>query len=292
MWACCDVDTSYCFNLEVYTGKRGDAPEVGQAMRVVLQMTEPLANSGRGVSGDNFFSSHLLANALLARQLTYCGTVRKNKNFLPPVLTDNHQREVLSSRFAFLQSTTLVSYIPKKGKNVVLQSTQHHNADVHVEREDRKPEIILHYNRTKDAVDTMDKLIRTYSVQQKSRRWPMILFQNFVDIAAYNAFVVYLTINSAYNQGKTLRRRLFLEELGVTLVTPAVIARQPIEVPAAIPAPTMALLDQANVEGPRKRVRCIRCPRAEDRKTRDKCSSCQKPVCVVHSLTVCSPQCD
>jgi len=65
---------------------------------------------------------------------------------------------------------TLISYIPKRGKNVILMSTKHKNGEVHDEREDKKQEIILHYNRTKGAVDNVDKFITTYSCQRKARR--------------------------------------------------------------------------------------------------------------------------
>lgn len=105
---------------------------------------------------DNFFTSLTLANALLTRQLTYCGTVRRNRRFLPPALLDTKQRNINSSSFAFLGDKTLVSYIPKRGKNVLLLSTQHHSEEVHDEREDKKPEIILYYNRTKGAVDSVN----------------------------------------------------------------------------------------------------------------------------------------
>jgi len=81
-------------------------------------------------------------------------------------------------------------------------SIQHHNAEIHDEREDKKPEIILHYNGAKGAMDTVDKLVRTYTCQRKFRRWPMIFFQNFLDIAALNAAVVFFSVNSDFDKGK------------------------------------------------------------------------------------------
>ena len=35
----------------------------------------------------------------------------------------------------FLDGKTLASYIPKRGKNVIQMSMQHHNGEVHDERE-------------------------------------------------------------------------------------------------------------------------------------------------------------
>ena len=49
----------------------------------------------------------------------------------------------------------MVSYAPSRGKTVVIWSTMHHTATT--EGED-KPEIVLHYKKTKSGVDNMDHL--------------------------------------------------------------------------------------------------------------------------------------
>ena len=144
VWVCCDVDTSYVCNLELYTGKQGRMPEIDQATSVVLRMIEPWTGSSRGCTGDNFFTSLTLADARLTRKMTYCGTVRKNRRFLPPALLDTKQRPINSNLFGFLNEKTLASYIPKRGKNVILMFTQHHNFEVCEDRADKKPEIILY----------------------------------------------------------------------------------------------------------------------------------------------------
>ena len=190
IWACCDVGTGYLSNMEVYTGKIGQTPEIGQSTRVVLEMTSHLQGSGRGITADNFFTSLSLVETLLFRKLTFCGTVRRNKRFIPPIILDIFGKDVFQSTFAFREKMTIVSYIPKQRKNVILLSSQHYDSQVS-ERPDKKPSIILHYNASKGAVDSLDKSVRTYSCQRKSRRWPMILFQNILDIAAFNAFVIF-----------------------------------------------------------------------------------------------------
>lgn len=290
VWACADVKTSYVSNLELYTGRQGRGPEVGQPTRVVLQMTSPIAGSGRGCTGDNFFSSLTLTQSLLTQKITYCGTVRKNRRFLPPAILETKGREVKSSVFAFTEDITLVSYIPKKQKNVILMSSQHHNNEVHEAREDRKPEIILHYNKTKGAVDTADQLIRTYSCQRKSRRWPMIFFQHLVDTAALNSSVIFFSLHPNYNTGKPQRRRLFLEQLAKNLIAPAIAARRPAAPPRVIDVPARVYRDDAN--NPRKRKRCDRCPRASDKKTTETCSACNKAICKQHLRIVCDPSCE
>ncbi|KAJ4944911.1 hypothetical protein JOQ06_013450, partial [Pogonophryne albipinna] len=65
-------------------------------------------------------------------------------------------RAILSSTFAFTKTHTLVSYIPRRGRNVLLLSTKHRSPDVSNEMK-RKPVIIKDYNRCKGGVDNLDK---------------------------------------------------------------------------------------------------------------------------------------
>lgn len=244
--------------------------------------------SGRGCTADNFFTSYDLAKSLLNRQLTFCGTVKKNRRFLPAAVLDARSRPVLSSKFAFHDDMTLVSYVPKKNKNVILLSTQHHNAVVHEDRQDKKPEMILHYNRTKGAVDTLDKLLRTYSCQRKSRRWPQVFFGHLVDTAAYNSFVIFLFCFPDFMKRKSHRRRLYLEKLALELMAGQTRRRRVVEPDAMnVPPPPAA----GHPQRPRKRVRCDSCPREQDRKTMERCSACGKAVCKEHFRVVCSPRC-
>ena len=93
-------------------------------------------------------------------------------------------REVFSSKFAFTPTATLVSYIPKKNRNMVLLSTRHAEADVS-DREDKKPVIVLDYNRNKGGVDNLDKVIGTYSCRWMTARCPLVV-----------AFVIWREIHS------------------------------------------------------------------------------------------------
>ena len=100
-WVLADVASSYCCAFDVYTGKTGDLAEVGQGQRVVLQLTEIYYNSGRNTTADNFFSSYSLVSQLLSKKLTYVGTVRKNKKFLPLEFQTHCSRPMGSSVFGF-----------------------------------------------------------------------------------------------------------------------------------------------------------------------------------------------
>ena len=97
------------------------------------------------------------------------GTIRKNRTDIPKELLPSRARPEMSSIFCFDNQLTLTSYVPKKGKAVILLSSMHH--DDTVDAEDRqKPEIIQHYNKTKSGVDNLDHLVGLYSVKRKGSK--------------------------------------------------------------------------------------------------------------------------
>lgn len=53
--------------------------------------------------------------------------------------------------------------------------------------------IVSYYNSKKAGVDSFDKNIKHYTTRRKSRRWPLTLFLNCLDIASYNAYLTYVT---------------------------------------------------------------------------------------------------
>ena len=88
-----------------------------------------------------------------------------------------------------------------------------HLSDITFGKEPKKlPEVINFYNMTKGGVDCADQMIETYSSKFATRRWPIALFCNLLDIAALNAYVLFekLKMDGA---GKE-KRPLFTKRLG------------------------------------------------------------------------------
>lgn len=180
VFAMVDAKTFYVLNLEVYVGKQPEGPfqQSNKPEDIVLRLVEPLKNSRRNITFDNWFSSYPLVTKLLKNYgLTSVGTLRKNKREIPSELLNTKNREERSCKFAFQKDVSLVSYVPKKGKNVIVISTLHHSNTIDEASGDlRKPEHIMFYNSTKAGVDVVDELSGTYSVSRNSRRWPLTLF--------------------------------------------------------------------------------------------------------------------
>ena len=218
LWILCDSSTSYALNVQVYTGRRdGEQVERNQGQRIVHDLVEVIRGTGRNVTVDNFFTSVTLARQLQAKKLSLVGTMRSNKREIPPEFLASKDRPVYSSIFGHQNQLTLVSYVPKKNKAVIVLSSMHTDAGIS-DRPDKKPEIIMWYNQTKGGVDTLDQMVSTYSTKRMTRRWPMVIFYDMLDICAVNSFVLWTAINPNWHQHNLHRRRLFLKEMGQELV--------------------------------------------------------------------------
>nr|CAH7754017.1 unnamed protein product [Callosobruchus chinensis] len=101
---------------------------------------------------------------------------------------------------------TLVSFIPRPSKSVILISSMHHCEST--DEETGKPEIIAFYKSTEGGVDSLDKNRRT-------QRWPMALFFMLLD-GTINAYV----LHSSYKNSPNMEREDFLKKLARSLVLP------------------------------------------------------------------------
>ncbi|XP_049441552.1 piggyBac transposable element-derived protein 4-like [Epinephelus fuscoguttatus] len=192
-------------------------------------------------------------------------------------------------------------------------STLHKDAAVS-NREDKKPHIILDYNKNKGGVDNLDKVTAVYSCKRMTARWPLVVFYNILDVTAYNSFVLWTEINPTWYPGKPQKRRLFLEVLGRELVEPLIKRRQVLPrtpasasvvlavqrrvsstsagaSPSPSPSPTKAArpspIKAPSPSPSAKRKRCRFCPSKKDNKTTITCQKCCVHICKKHTITLC-----
>lgn len=184
---------------------------------------------------------------------------------------------------------TLVSYVPKKGKNVLLLSTMHNNADIDVESDNLcRPEIISFYNMTKGGVDVVDKLKMEYSVSRNSRRWPLTVFFTLLNIAGINSQIIYKN-----NTNIIMARRKFLKIIARDLVLPFVQYRLQTCDTLSIELKTLMTnfvgVTSKKIEDTNNdRGKCFYCPKYKNRKTKVRCAKCHKLICGEHKITVCT----
>uniref|UniRef100_UPI00358EDC05 piggyBac transposable element-derived protein 4-like n=1 Tax=Myxine glutinosa TaxID=7769 RepID=UPI00358EDC05 len=295
----CDSKTYYAVNGIPYTGKQpGQETQRNVGFHIVQQLCSQLRGTGRNITMDNYFTSVPLAEALIEKGLSLVGTLRLNKKDIPDHMKPSKNRELFSAEFGFKQDITMVSYVPRKGKAVVLLSTMHHDKSVQEESKKKKPDIITYYNSTKGGVDLMDKMVRTYSCKRQTRRWPMVMWYNVMDVAHLNAYVLFTSQHPEFHPGANYKRRLFLKELVQEMVTPHMRSR--LQENSKLQKTIVASIDicmeilgqQSQIasrqeQGPQKRKRCCYCPSKIDRKISMTCKKCEKHVCKEHSCVVC-----
>lgn len=230
IYALVDSRTFYTLNMEVYCGKQPAGPYASDndAASVVKRLIRPIDGSGRNLTTDNYYTSVPLANDLFVNhKITTVGTIRKNKPQLPVVFKDVKQRPVNSSMFGFKtppNHTLLVSYVPKKSKNVLLISTFHNDGLIDCSNDLYKPEVITFYNLTKGGVDVVDRMKKEYSVKRISNRWPMTLFNGLLNLGTVNSQIIFKA-----NTGNLMPRRRYISELAKQLATPHLLRRLSIE---------------------------------------------------------------
>ena len=72
----------------------------------------------------------------------------------------------------------------------------HNSADIDTSNEKKKPELILFYNENKIGVDCFDQMTHLYTKKSASRRWPVAVWDNILDIANINFYVFYKKVTS------------------------------------------------------------------------------------------------
>lgn len=290
VFALVDSRTYYSVNLEVYVGTQPDGSYAcdNSASALVQRLVDPIRDSKRNVTCDNWFTTIPLISTLLNDyKLTYLGTIRKNRRELPLEFSNPTTRPLGSSMFAYNSCITLVSYIPKKKKNVLLVSSLHH--DDKIDQETGKPEMIMDYNDTKGGVDTLDKMCAAYDCSRNTRRWPMVIFYSMLNIAGVNSMVLY----NLQNVDKNMTRRQFLHLLSSELADNHLRFRATlICLPRTIKSrikEILAINDAVvpTVNLPNTRGRCCLCDRKKNRPTRFTCIECGKFFCLEHLNSIC-----
>lgn len=291
-----DAKMFYTINMEVYVGKQPqDSPfQVSNSPAdVVCRLIEPISGTRRNVTTDNWFTSVELCTRLLnEHKLTLLGTIRKNKRQLPLQCVNGLNRPIPSNIFAFRENCTLVSYVPKPKKNVLLISSMHDVGEV--DENSGKPLMILDYNHTKIGVDMVDQLSANYNVARNTRRWPQVIFYALLNTSGINAFVIY-NCNQKNETDRILRRR-FLTNLAIGLTENHLRRRHTDE---HLPRPIRTRIKEIlklPVEAPRQDApnepphtgRCLVCTSKQNRKTKYFCRLCKKFICLEHSNAVCS----
>ncbi|GFS21416.1 PiggyBac transposable element-derived protein 4 [Elysia marginata] len=144
---------------------------------------------------------------------TLVGTVRSDKRFLPQKFAGKKELQLYESAFGFQDSRMICSYQGHRPKNVILVSSMHGDAAIDLSNEKQKPEVVLFYNRTKGGVDTMDKMALTYTTKRSTKRWPLVLFFNLLDLSTVASRVIFQLKNPGHSLVKRDARADFIRDV-------------------------------------------------------------------------------
>lgn len=88
-----------------------------------------------------------------------------------------NKREEYNNMFGFTKELTIVSYVRKKRRTVLVLYSFHPNSTIDTDTNyKRKPEIISFYNSTKGAVHTVDEMCGRYDTGRSCKLWPFAIF--------------------------------------------------------------------------------------------------------------------
>ena len=127
---------------------------------------------------------------LLEKNLTLVGTIMANRREVPSQFKTGRGREVESTKALYdhANKILLLSYVPKRNKNVLMMSSSH--SFISITDCHSKPTVITDYNKHKGGVDTLDENCEEFNCLRKTNRWPMVIHYNLINVATNNAFIV------------------------------------------------------------------------------------------------------
>lgn len=195
-WLAADVKNKYLINDFPYLGRdETRRSSIPLSEFAVTKFTDPYLGCERYITTDNFFTSLSLAKKLIAKKTSLVGTIRANRKELPKLAKAKKDKmSRFSAKLYKSENCSLTIYKSKPNKKVLLLSLKH--PCVAIEKDSKCiPETIKFYNATKYGVDVLDQMVRKYSTKAGSRRWPLQVFYNILDLAAINPWILYKEIS-------------------------------------------------------------------------------------------------
>lgn len=224
LWTRADESCFIC-EFQVYAGKT-ESTEKQLGARVVKDLTRELVGGNHHVYFDNFFTGVDILVSLKRENIFACGTVRSNRSKLPKNQKSNQNFK--KGEYEFITSFMGLQWIKWMDKKLVYFLSNYHDPSettvVNRRQKDGSlqpvncPVIASDYNKHMGYVNYSDRLIATYKIDRKSKRWWIRLFWHFIDLAVVNSFIIFKNQNA--------KDTLTLKEFRLQLVEQSVDNKQ------------------------------------------------------------------
>jgi hypothetical protein len=203
-------EKGYTHNLKIYSGKEQTPTEKPVATKVVLELMQPLLDSGRVLCTDNFYTSVSLAHELLARNTHLIGTLRKNRKFNPRPVIDAKLRK--GGMIAKESSTKVIVGKWKDKRDVLFLTTESVPELVEVQTkkgEVQKPSTIVQYNGIKSFIDVSDQKASYSTAVRRGIKWyRKVAIELLANTAVVNALIAFQSVT-----GKNIDITSFREKI-------------------------------------------------------------------------------
>ena len=287
VWSLCESNTGYTWNLQVYTGRVAGQQEHGLPYRVVTQLTEDLQGSYMKIMMDNFYTGVELLEALRARGLLACGTVRANRRGLPVDLLPRNVN-LHRGEFRVAQKDDLMCSVWMDTRAVLILSNYHHPAARgSVERRNQQgvrgpvpvPKALEDYQLYMKGVDLCDQMIGYHLINHRSKKWWRRLYFYLQMVAVHNSYIVAKESNPVESAAQWPVFQDFVEDLSLELIGDVRSARAA----PLVPAPQRATALHEVVKMYEHYKTCRECalragPSQRRGVTKYGCRQCQEPV--------------
>jgi len=227
-----ESSTGYCWNFEIYTGKKSDHIDfgLGKTDMVVVDLLKDLTHRGHNLYVDNYYTSVPLFVYLQKQGILCCGTMRSNRKHFPHGLLGKDVKRMERGESRFASCKALIALVWKDSKPVYFLSTIHNSAPgLPVSRNIKKngryektmiqcPQLVQDYNEKMLGVDRCDQQ-SILKKDKKQKRFYVRIFLSIMMKAINNAYIMEGHVNPHTIQGKRRRDMLsFREELALQLI--------------------------------------------------------------------------
>ncbi|XP_052863613.1 piggyBac transposable element-derived protein 3-like [Anopheles cruzii] len=221
-----DCTIPYTCNMEIFLPNNHEPYNLSNAPEdVALRMTESVQGKNKIVTlGANFATLEVIKKLHEKRTMTI-GEVNKSCPSIPKAFKVAKRHEDSSTLVAYHESVKLISHVSKRRGLCILMSS--HDTGEDDEQTDKveeetdssvapEPKLVTQYNQYKNVVKTIQQMCSMYDTSRSTRRWPLMIFFNLMNLSSINAWCIYRLNLPESN----VNRRDFLVDMALEMIRP------------------------------------------------------------------------
>lgn len=203
LYLLCDI-SGYVWNTLIYHGKGDISSGLGHSEAVVMKLMQNRLDCGHKLYVNNFYTSVPLAVELLKHKTLLCGTLRRNRKYLP----NNAISSNISKGQCIRRRKGRVMVLKWcDNRDVMMLSTFHSGKMVASGNKNQKgekvikPDCVISHNKSMFGVNCRDQTTSYYSPLRTRLRWYRKVVLHFIDMALANAYILYRKKGGNKQQG-------------------------------------------------------------------------------------------